>query len=139
MADIKVTNMVKFYTLSLLAAGPKHGYELLKELEGRLGRKMSASHVYPFLNSLKQKRLVTINRRGGREKKVYQLTPNGKAFTRRMFVKFGDLISLAIEPKLTICMQCGCKVYEGGHEESVGGKAMKFCCQYCARSYRSRH
>ena len=33
MAEIKINNMVKFYTLCLLASGPKHGYDLIKDLD----------------------------------------------------------------------------------------------------------
>ena len=42
----------------------------------------------------------------------------------------------AIEPKLTGCAHCGCKLYEGGHREKVGGKERMFCCCHCAHSYR---
>ena len=36
---IKVGSMVKFYSLLLLSEAPKHGYELMKDLEEKLGRK----------------------------------------------------------------------------------------------------
>ena len=58
MAEIKITNMLKFYTLCLLATGPKHGYDLIKELEEKLGRRISASNIYPFLSILSKNKLI---------------------------------------------------------------------------------
>src|SRR3989344_82107 len=95
MPKVKVNNMVKFCTLYLLASGPKHGYELMKELEDKFGK--------------------------------------------NMFNRFGDLIDIAIEPRLTARAHCNCKVFEGGHTEKVKGKALKFCCMHCASSYKRHH
>ncbi len=134
MAKVKITNMLKFYTLCLLGTGPKHGYELIKELEEKLERKVSASNVYPFLETLRKNKLVRIDAVGKRDKKIYNLTPDGRSFTKQMFSKFGDLIAIAIRPKLTIC-PCGCKMYSGGHTQKVNGKLMKFCCSHCAETY----
>ena len=137
MADIKINNMLKFYTICLLATEPEHGYDLIKELERKLGRKISASNVYPFLNILRKNKLIKIDKLGKRHKKVYMLTKEGKIFTKEMFNKFGDLINIAIEPRITTC-PCGCKIYSGGHSEKINGKAIKFCCSHCAKTYRSK-
>ena len=139
MAEVKITNMVKFCSLYLLSTGPKHGYELMKELEDKLGRRISASNVYPFLEILVKNGLIKIKKIGKREKKVYSLTPEGKNFTKNMFSRFGDLIDIAIEPKLTTCAHCNCKVYEGGHTEKIKNKKLKFCCMHCANSYKKQH
>ncbi len=132
MPGIKINNMLKFYTMLLIAQGPKHGYELIKDLEIKLGRKISSSNVYPFLDALKKNKLVKFDEVGKRDKKIFHLTPKGRKFTREMFNKFGDLISIAIEPKITVC-PCGCKVYSGGYVAKVNGKTMKFCCLHCAK------
>ncbi len=137
MAEIKITNMLKFYTLCLLSSGPKHGYDLIKELESNLERKISASNVYPFLSILRKNKLIKIKKIGDRDKKVYILTSEGKNFTNQMFSKFGDLINAAIEPKITTC-PCGCKMYSGGYTEKINGKLMKFCCSHCAKTYKSK-
>ncbi|MBI2653706.1 PadR family transcriptional regulator [Candidatus Woesearchaeota archaeon] len=138
MADIKINNMVKFYTLCLLATGQKHGYDLIKELEEKLGRRISASNMYPFLNTLRKNRLIKFGKIGKRDKKVYHLTQKGKNFTGQMFSKFGDLINIAISPRISAC-PCGCKIYSGGHAEKIRGKAMKFCCTHCAKIYKSKN
>lgn len=137
MVDVKVTNMLKFYTLCLLANGPKHGYELIKELESQFGRKISASNVYPFLDILRRNKLIKFDKVDKRDKKVYNLTSEGKRFTQRMFNKFGDLINIAIEPKITAC-PCGCKIYSGGVTEKIRGRTMKFCCAHCAKIHVSK-
>lgn len=137
MADIKINNMVKFYTLCLLASGPKHGYDLIKELEEKLERKISASNVYPFLATLRKNKLIKFDKVGKRDKKTYYLTHEGKGFTKQMFSKFGDLINISIEPRLTVC-PCGCKIYSGGHIEKIKGKLMKFCCSHCAKMFKSK-
>ena len=137
MADVKITNMLKFYTLCLLAAGTKHGYDLIKELEEKLGRKISASNVYPFLSNLRRNKLIRFDKVGKRDKKTYYLTQEGKTFTKQMFSKFGDLINAAIEPKLRTC-PCGCRVYSGGYSEKIRGKTMHFCCSHCAKMFKSR-
>ena len=139
MKEVKITNMVKFYTLCLLTAGPKHGYDLMKDLEEKLERKISASNVYPFLDTLIKNKLIKIKKTGNREKKIYHLTSEGKTFTKQMFNRFGDLIDIAIEPKLTTRAHCSCKVYEGCHTEKVKGKQLKFCCAHCAGSYKKHH
>ena len=137
MGDVKITNMLKFYTLCLLANEPKHGYDLIQELKEKLERKISASNVYPFLNTLRKNRLIKFDKVGKRDKKTYYLTQEGKNFTKRMFSKFGDLINISIEPRLKTC-PCGCKVYSCGHTEKVNGKLMHFCCSHCAKMFKSK-
>ena len=127
--------MLKFYTLCLLANGPKHGYELIKELGGKFEKKVSASNVYPFLNLLVKNKLIKFDKIGKRDKKVYYLTGEGKKFAHEMFDKFGDLIHLSIEPRISTC-PCGCKIFSGGHKERVNGKLMTFCCGHCAKEYK---
>jgi DNA-binding PadR family transcriptional regulator len=136
MTEIKVTNMVKFYAVLLLCEKPMHGYELIKEIGARLECRVSPGQIYPFLGKLQKNGLIAVKKSGKREKKVYALTRGGKAFARRMIARFGDLIGLAIEPKLTLCAHCGCKVYQGAHEEAIAGKRLRFCCRHCAASFK---
>ena len=138
MAHVKITNMLKFYTLCLLSTGPKHGYDLIKELGEKLGRRVSASNVYPFLENLRKNKLIKFDKIGKREKKTYYMTSEGKKFTSEMFSKFGDLINLAMEPRMAAC-PCGCKIYSGEYSEKIDGKLMKFCCSHCARMHSKKH
>jgi DNA-binding PadR family transcriptional regulator len=69
---------VRLALLSMLASGPKHGYELMKELETKSGGiyKASAGAIYPALQQLEDEGLVTSDTTGG--KRTYSLTEAGK-------------------------------------------------------------
>jgi len=69
---------VRLALLSLLKEGPKHGYELMKDLEARSGGiyRASAGAVYPALQQLEDEDLVTSEQTDG--KRTYRLTPAGK-------------------------------------------------------------
>jgi PadR family transcriptional regulator PadR len=133
-----VSDFSRFYILTLLYEGPCHGYSIISKFKRRIGKEISPSLVYPFLKHLEQKGLVKqiIKHVGEKEKKVYQLTEEGKKLCERLFKRFAALVSVAIEPSLEICSSCGCKVYEGGHKETIDGKEMVFCCKHCANSYK---
>ncbi|MEW6222986.1 MAG: helix-turn-helix transcriptional regulator [Candidatus Hadarchaeota archaeon] len=133
-----ITNMAKFYTLLMLKDGPKHGYDLMGELEKRTGKKPSAGQIYPLLQKLEKKHLISHKAVmiSGRRRKIYTLTSEGRKTSEMIIRRFSDVISIVLEPKLTQCAHCGCKVYAGGHEEKVGGKTLMFCCVHCAKSYK---
>ena len=59
---------VRMAILSLLSEGPKHGYQLMKELEERSGGmyKASAGSVYPTLQQLEDEDLVTSDQQAGK-------------------------------------------------------------------------
>jgi len=69
---------VRLAILSLLSEGPKHGYQLMKEMAERSGGlyKASAGSVYPTLQQLEDEDLVTSDQQGG--KKVYRITAAGR-------------------------------------------------------------
>lgn len=133
MARVKVTNLIKLATIIHLYNKPMHGYELIKRLEAKMERKISASQVYPFLGQLSKKGLVTHDRKGSREKKSYSLTNEGKVFVKKTINKFGELIDTAISNNLHRCYHCGCDVYKGGYAAKIKGKKRVFCCKYCAQ------
>lgn len=135
-----MTNLTKFYTLLLLNEAPRHGYELMTELGKKTGKKPSAGQIYPLLRNLKNKGLLTCRTMmiGDKKRKVYELTREGRKTCRMLMTRFSDLVSIVLEPRLTKCAHCGCKVYEGGYEARFGGKRLMFCCVHCANSYK-RH
>ena len=69
---------VRLALLSLLEQGPKHGYELMKDLEARSGGiyRASAGAVYPALQQLEDEGLVTSDQKDG--KRTYRLTGAGR-------------------------------------------------------------
>jgi DNA-binding PadR family transcriptional regulator len=71
---------VKYVILRLLKEKPRHGYEIMKALEERLGGwyTPSAGTVYPTLQLLEDQGYVRAVEAEG--KKVYHITPEGEAF-----------------------------------------------------------
>jgi len=136
--DELLSDFSRFYILTILYEGPAHGYSILDRFKKRIGKEVSPSLVYPFLQQLEKKGLVkhTIKPVGEKEKKVFELTKEGKEVCTRLFKRFANLISVAIEPSLEVCAHCGCKVYEGGYREVIDGKETTFCCEHCANSYK---
>lgn len=71
---------VKFVILRLLREKPRHGYEVIKALEERMGGcyTPSAGTVYPTLQLLEDQGYVRVVETEG--KKVYHITPDGEKF-----------------------------------------------------------
>jgi|GEM_PF-331567 len=76
--------------LSVLADGPLHGYGLAKEIERRSGGFFTGSwgSLYPALQRLEQEGLIEGDwepypPQGKRRRRVYRLTPQGKAAARQ--------------------------------------------------------
>lgn len=134
-SNVKVTNIVKLYALLLLSEKKKHGYELIKEIGAKLDKRISAGEIYPFLNRLKKAGYIKVDSSGKRDKKTYMLTPAGRKFVKSMLAKFANLIELAIEPSLTQCSHCGCKIFGSGFIKKIRGRSFAFCCKYCARGF----
>ncbi len=136
MKEVKIDNLVKFHVLVSLHAKPKHGYELIREIREKTGKKASPGQIYPFLESLRKTGYIEFKEVGAREKKVYRLTKSGNAFVRTVLARFSSLLDAAIQPQLSVCNHCGCSVYKGGHTEMIKGKRRVFCCVSCAKEYR---
>jgi len=84
---------LRLYLLTLLAEGPRHGYELIRLLENRfLGLYApSAGTIYPRLARLEAEGLVTHTAAGGR--KVYEITDAGRAELTHRSAEVSDLES----------------------------------------------
>lgn len=133
-----LSDFSRFYILTILYEGPAHGYRILSRFKKSVGKQVSPSLVYPFLQQLEERGMVKhrVKQVGEKEKKVFELTEEGRELCKRLFKRFSNLVSVAIEPSMDVCAHCGCKVYEGGHREVIEGKEMMFCCVHCAQSYK---
>ena len=133
-----LSDFSRFYILMILYEGPAHGYRILSQYRRRMGKEISPSLVYPFLQELEEKGLVThkVKHAGEKQKKVFELTKEGKELSTGLFKRFADLVTVAIAPSLQVCAHCGCKIYEGGYREIINGKETAFCCMHCAASYK---
>ena len=74
---------VRLAILSLLSEGPRHGYDLMKELASRSGGtyKVSAGTMYPTLQQLEDEGLIVSEQKEGR--RVYQITDAGRTELER--------------------------------------------------------
>lgn len=132
------TDIVRCVILILLYEKPMHGYVIMEALRERLGRAVGPAIVYPFLSQLVAVGYLKSarDRVSRRARTIYSLTPKGRAFSERVFERLSGIISAALEPSLSICANCGCRLYEPGHYETFDGETKAFCCIYCARAFR---
>ena len=74
---------VRLALLSLIAETPKHGYELMRQLEERSGGiyNASAGTVYPTLQQLEDEGLISSDSKEG--KRVYAITEAGSEELKR--------------------------------------------------------
>ena len=71
---------LRFILLSMIAAKPAHGYDLIKALEERMGGGYSPSPgvIYPTLTMLEEQGFASVAAEDG--KKLYRATDDGVAF-----------------------------------------------------------
>jgi DNA-binding PadR family transcriptional regulator len=91
---------MKYVILKLLQDKPRHGYEVMKELEDRMQGCYSPSPgtVYPTLQWLEDEGLVSAKDVAG--KKVYEITDTGRQFLdehRDLVDEIFDRVSDAVE------------------------------------------
>src|SRR3569832_1692026 len=70
---------LRFVVLDLIAEKPRHGYEVIKAIEERVGGAYSPSPgvVYPTLTMLEELGCITQSPEAG-GKKLYTITPEGE-------------------------------------------------------------
>ena len=134
-----LSDFSQFYIMLLLREGPIHGYGMMRAFKARTGNTLSAGTLYPFLQRLESRNIVTKNDEstGKRPKIVYSLTRKGRGFTDRLFRRFSAITASALEPSLETCASCGARVYDGVHHEEIEGVELSFCCIHCARAYKN--
>ncbi|HEX6038808.1 PadR family transcriptional regulator [Longimicrobium sp.] len=73
---------LKFVVLNLLAEKPRHGYEIIRELEARFAGAYSPSPgtVYPTLSLLEDMGYARSTAEEGSSRKVYEITDEGRKY-----------------------------------------------------------
>jgi len=99
-----VSDFSNFYLLTILYEGPAYGYSILRKINNRIGKKISLDLIYPFLQQLEEKKLISVKCEmvGKKEKKFYNLTEEGRAFCNRLFKRFASLFTIALESDLCV-------------------------------------
>ncbi|MFW9845335.1 MAG: PadR family transcriptional regulator [Candidatus Thorarchaeota archaeon] len=140
--DLDIQEMLadfsQFYIILMLNEKPSHGYGLMKGFERRTGKKLSPGTLYPFLQQLEEKKLVTQKQQdvGKKRKIIYSLTKKGKKLSDRLFKRFAAITASALGSSLEVCASCGARIYEGSHHEIVDGTNLAFCCIHCAKAFK---
>ncbi|MDR1993757.1 MAG: PadR family transcriptional regulator [Nitrososphaerota archaeon] len=136
--DDLISDFNRFYILTLLYKGPIHGYSIIIQFKCRIGKEISPSLVYPFLQQLEEKGYVkhTAELVEDKKRKNFELTKTGKECCTTLFKRFTELVSTAIESSIYACDHCNCKIYESAYRETIDCIEMTFCCIHCAQSYK---
>lgn len=89
---------LRYVVLQLIADQPRHGYEIIKEIEERVGGGYTPSPgaIYPLLALLEDLGHVAVTPDGN--KKLHKITPEGRAFLKENHA-FVD----AISARMAIC------------------------------------
>jgi DNA-binding PadR family transcriptional regulator len=99
MSPVFAHGQLRLYLLALLNDGPRHGYEVIQDLEHRFNGlySPSAGTVYPRLAKLEEEGLVERTDEG--RKAVYRITEAGRAEVR---ARQDDLSSLESDLDLSV-------------------------------------
>jgi PadR family transcriptional regulator PadR len=75
-------NLLDIQLLQLVQAQPLWGYRIKKKVETDFDIKLRHGALYPMLNSLERKGFLTSQKQqqGGRARKVYTITKDGKEY-----------------------------------------------------------
>jgi DNA-binding PadR family transcriptional regulator len=102
---------LKFVVLNLLAEKPRHGYEIIRELEDRFGGAYSPSPgtVYPTLSLLEDLGYARATPEEGSNKKVFEITDEGRAYLEEnrgtvddIFSRVDDMGSFMFGPAMAV-------------------------------------
>jgi len=77
-------NLLDIQILRLVQTQPMWGYKIKKQAETKFDVKLRHGALYPLLNALEQKGFLTSQKQqqGGRTRKVYTITREGKQYVK---------------------------------------------------------
>lgn len=82
-----IKNLLDIQLLRMVKAQPLWGYKIKKKVETNFQVKLRHGALYPMLNFLEQKGFLTSHKqtKGGRARKVYTITTNGKEYLQSYY------------------------------------------------------
>ncbi|MEM2419729.1 MAG: PadR family transcriptional regulator, partial [Candidatus Bathyarchaeia archaeon] len=91
-------NLLDIQILRIINKQPTWGYQIKKQIEAISGLKIRHGTLYPLLQKLENKGLITSQKQqqGKRTRKIYTTTEKGKAFLEN----YHDLLKKQIENKI---------------------------------------
>ena len=89
-----VKNLLDIQLLRMVQAQPLWGYKIKKEVEANFNVRLRHGALYPMLNQLEQQGFLTSERqtKGGRARKVYNITKKGKEYLQSYYSVLKDQI-----------------------------------------------
>lgn len=101
--DAFMRGLEKPLILWLISQGPRHGYELIKEVKRLTGQKLKPGVLYPLLYQLEGEGFLAGEwiRKGRRELKRYRLTEKGKTLLAKVRGFFSNPIRIVIADLLS--------------------------------------
>jgi DNA-binding PadR family transcriptional regulator len=98
VVDAFMRGLEKPLILWLISQGPRHGYELIKEVKRLTGQKLKPGVLYPLLYQLEGKGFLAGEwvKKGRRELKCYRLTEKGKTLLAKVRSLFSNPIRRVI-------------------------------------------
>ena len=90
-----IKNLLDIQLLRMVQAQPQWGYKIKKKVEANFHIKLRHGALYPMLNLLEQKGFLTSQKqtKGGRARKIYTITENGKKYLQSYY----DILKEQIE------------------------------------------
>ena len=82
-----IKNLLDIHLLRMVQTQPLWGYKIKKKVEANFQIKLRHGALYPMLNSLEQKGFLTsqMQTKGGRTRKVYNITESGKEYLQSYY------------------------------------------------------
>jgi PadR family transcriptional regulator PadR len=82
-----IKNLLDIQLLRMVQNQPLWGYKIKKKVEENFNVTLRHGALYPMLNQLEQKGFLTsqIQTKGGRARKVYTITQNGKEYLQSYY------------------------------------------------------
>ena len=89
-----IKNLLDIHLLRMVQAQPLWGYKIKKKVEAKFQIKLRHGALYPMLNSLEQKGFLVsqMQTKGGRTRKVYNITESGREFLQSYYSIIKDQI-----------------------------------------------
>ena len=89
-----IKSMLDVQLLRMVQAQPLWGYKIKKKVEAKFNIKMRHGALYPMLNQLERKGFLTSHRetKGGRARKVYNITNKGREYLQSYYSILEDQI-----------------------------------------------
>ena len=89
-----IKNLLDIHLLRMVQAQPQWGYKIKKKVEANFQIKLRHGALYPTLNSLEQRGFLAsqTQTKGGRTRKVYNITESGREFLQSYYSIIKDQI-----------------------------------------------